>query len=127
MSRRSIITAPFSPLGQDTHIASKNATCIALPTNQPINPLRNEGELMRVTNQEQAMHPIYRYAVITDAKEGLILTDVTTLADGEPRNNHLRPCGDLERRRRARPAHGTSRWAATTRTSLRTRVSSSSI
>ena len=33
-----IITAPVSPLGQDTHIASKNATCVVLPTNQPINP-----------------------------------------------------------------------------------------
>ena len=33
-----IITAPFSPLGQDTHIASRNATCVALPTNQPIAP-----------------------------------------------------------------------------------------
>ena len=84
-----IITAPFSPLGQDTHIASRNATCIALPTNQPINPLRNDGELIRVTNLEQPFHPIYNYAVITDATEGLILTDVTTLADGEPRNNHL--------------------------------------
>ena len=84
-----IITAPFSPLGQHTHVASKNATCIALPTNQPVNPLRNQGELMRVTNQEQALHPIYRYAVVTDAKEGLILVDVTTLADGEPRNNDL--------------------------------------
>ncbi len=84
-----IITAPFSPLGQDTHISSSDATCIALPTNQPINPLRNQGELMRTTNLEQPFHPIYNYAVITDAKEGLILVDVTTLADGEPRNNHL--------------------------------------
>ena len=38
-----IITAPVSPLGQDTHIASRNATCVVLPTNQPINPLRNAG------------------------------------------------------------------------------------
>ena len=37
-----IITAPFSPLGQDTHVATKNATCVALPTNQPIAPPRNE-------------------------------------------------------------------------------------
>jgi hypothetical protein len=84
-----IITAPFSPFGQDVHISSGDATCIALPTNQPINPLRNQGELMRTTNLEQPFHPIYNYAVITDAKEGLILVDVTTLADGEPRNNHL--------------------------------------
>jgi hypothetical protein len=84
-----IIRAPFSPLGHDTHVASKNATCMALPTNQPIAPSRNEGELMRVTNQEQAFHPIYHYAVVTDAEEGLILVNVDTLADGEPRNNFL--------------------------------------
>ena len=36
---------------------STNATCVALPTNQPIAPERNKGELMRVTNQEQAFHP----------------------------------------------------------------------
>ena len=38
-----IITAPFSPLGHDTHIASKNATCVALPTNQPIAPAAQHG------------------------------------------------------------------------------------
>ncbi len=84
-----IVTAPFSPFGQDTHIASSNATCVALPTNQPIAPLRNQGELMRVTNQEQPFHPIYSYAAITDSVEGLILTDVNTLADRDPQNNFL--------------------------------------
>ena len=84
-----IVTAPFSPLGHDTHVASRNATCVALPTNQSINPLRNQGDLMRVTNEEQAFHPIYHYAVIVDAVEGLILVNVDTLADGEPRNNFL--------------------------------------
>lgn len=96
-----IITAPFSPLGHDTHIASENATCVALPTNQPIHPRRrneswyglNESEmqnLMDVVNQEQKFHPIYNYALIADAEEGLILTDVNTLQDGEPRNNYLK-------------------------------------
>lgn len=85
-----IVTAPFSPLGHDTHVATKNATCIALPTNQPIAPLRNRGELMSITNQEQPFHPIYHYALITDSEEGLILVDVDTLADGEPRNNFLK-------------------------------------
>ena len=84
-----IVTAPFSPLGQDTHIASTNATCVALPTNQSIAPLRDQGELMRVTNQEQPFHPIYSYAAITDSVEGLILTDVNTLADRDPQNNFL--------------------------------------
>jgi hypothetical protein len=85
-----IISAPFSPLGHDTHVPSRNATCVALPTNQSIAPLRNQGELMRKTNQEQAFHPIYSYALVTDAEEGLILVDVNTLADGEPRNNFLK-------------------------------------
>jgi hypothetical protein len=84
-----LITAPFSPPGQGTRIASKDATCVALPTNQPINPARNEGEKMRKENLELPMHPLYKYAYVLDAVEGLILTDVGTLADGEPRNNKL--------------------------------------
>ncbi len=84
-----ILTAPFSPAGQDIRVKSRNATCMALPTNQPINPLRNTAE-MREANQEQPFHPIYSYAVVTDSEEGLILVDVTTRADGEFRNNFLK-------------------------------------
>ena len=84
-----IVSAPVSPLGQDTHVASANATCMALPTDQPIAPSRSTAELRQI-NQEQAFHPIYHYAVVTDAVEGLILVDVDTLADGEPRNNFLK-------------------------------------
>jgi len=83
-----IITAPFSPLGHDTHVSSTNATCMALPTNQPIAPDRNT-QALREMNQEQAFLPIYNYAVVTDSVEGLILVDVNTLADGEFRNNDL--------------------------------------
>ncbi|BDI61777.1 hypothetical protein [Qipengyuania nanhaisediminis] len=81
-----IITAPFSPLGHDTHIDTENATCMALATNQPIAPQRNTPQ-MREANQEQPFLPIYDYAVISDAVEGLILVDVNTLSDGELRNN----------------------------------------
>ena len=84
-----IVTAPFSALGHDTHVKTRNATCMALATNQPINPLRNTPE-MREANQEQPFLPIYNFAVITDAEEGLVLVDVNTLADGEFRNNKLR-------------------------------------
>jgi len=83
-----IIKGPFSPLGHDTHVKSANATCMALPTNQPIAPTRSTPELREV-NQEQAFLPIYNYAVVTDAVEGLILVNVNTLADGEFRNNKL--------------------------------------
>jgi len=85
-----ILSGPFGPMGHDTRVRSKNATCVALPTNQPIQPLKNQGELMRVTNEEQPFHPIYHYAFISDAEEGLILTNVDTLQDGEPRNNFLK-------------------------------------
>ena len=84
-----IVTSPFSPIGQGTQVKSKDATCMALPTNQPIAPYKNEGELMRDINLEQPFHPIYNYAVITDSVEGLILVDVNTLQDGELRNNSL--------------------------------------
>ncbi|HYC54454.1 MAG TPA: hypothetical protein VEL28_05910 [Candidatus Binatia bacterium] len=89
-----IVTAPFSPLGHDARVKSRNATCVALPTTQLIRPDRNSGapqldELMLRTNLEQPMHPVYRYAAITDAEEGLILTDVVTLGDFEARNNFL--------------------------------------
>ena len=83
-----IITAPFSGMGHDTHVKTKNATCMALATNQPINPLRNTAE-MRAANEEQPFLPIYSYAAITDSEEGLILVDVNTMADGEFRNNKL--------------------------------------
>ncbi|WP_375290536.1 hypothetical protein [Qipengyuania sp.] len=112
-----ILTAPFSALGHDTHVATSNATCMALATDQPVRPDRNramaatgvkdadgnplmnaDGTPMSLLqfNQEQAMKPIYDYAVITDAVEGLVLVDVTTMADGEFRNNKLKraPFGD---------------------------------
>lgn len=85
-----LITAPFSPMGHDTRVETSNATCMALPTNQPINPVKNQGDLMRITNMEQPFHPLYNYAVVTDSKEGLILVNVNTMADGEPRNNFLK-------------------------------------
>jgi len=84
-----VVDAPFSPLGHDPVLDTEDASCIALPTNQPVYPPSNEGELMRVENQEQPFHPIYSYAVITDRVEGLILTDVNTFADGDLNNNFL--------------------------------------
>lgn len=84
-----IMTGPFSPLGHDTQVTSKNATCMALPTGQAINPLRSTPELRKI-NQEQPFLPIYSYAAVTDSEEGLILVNVDTMADGEFRNNFLK-------------------------------------
>ncbi len=84
-----VISAPFSPLGHNTRVKSKNATCMALATNQPIAPTRSTPELRQI-NQEQAFLPIYSYAAITDSEEGLILVNIDTMADGEFRNNKLK-------------------------------------
>ena len=84
-----IVTAPFSALGHDTHVDTENATCMALPTNQPIAPTRSTPELREI-NQEQPFLPIYSYAAITDSEEGLILVNIDTMADGEFRNNKLK-------------------------------------
>lgn len=85
-----IITAPFSPLGHDTRVESRNATCVSLVTTQPVQPSRNQGDLMRDTNLEQPFHPIYNYMFITDTEEGLILVDIDTMMDRDPRNNKLK-------------------------------------
>ncbi|HEU4650872.1 MAG TPA: hypothetical protein VFS49_05600, partial [Croceibacterium sp.] len=106
-----IVEGPFSALGHDTHVTTRNATCMALPTNQPIAPSRSETmaatELadaagnpilqpdgspltLLAANQEQAFKPIYHYAAVTDTEEGLVLVNIDTLADGELRNNKLR-------------------------------------
>src|SRR5579862_245773 len=86
-----ITTAPVSPLGQDTHVPSKNATAVALPTTMPV---QDRSGLMPeefwTKNQETKLHPLYRYAFVTDAEEGLIVIDVMPLADGDPRNNFLK-------------------------------------
>jgi hypothetical protein len=84
-----IVDAPFSKIGHDPGLRTTDASCIALPTNQPVYPPRNEGELMRDTNLEQPFHPIYNYAFITDRVEGLIVTDINTFADGQLDNNFI--------------------------------------
>ncbi len=85
-----LVTAPFSHLGHDARVGSKDASCVALPTTQPVHPARNTGDRMRIENLEQPFAPIYNYALVTDAAEGLILVDVNTLADGNFRNNRLK-------------------------------------
>lgn len=84
-----IVTAPFSKLGQNAHVPSANASCMALATNQPIAPTRNTPQ-MQADNQEQPFHPIYSYAAVTDSEEGLIMVNINTFADGEFRNNFLK-------------------------------------
>lgn len=80
-----IVTGPFSPLGHDTHVPTKNATSFVLPTTMPIAPFREQ----LPENQETPLHEIYHYALIADSEEGLILVNVDTLQDADPTNNFL--------------------------------------
>jgi hypothetical protein len=80
-----VVTAPVSPLGQDTAVATADAAALALPTTMPM-ALDRTGD---PANREQPIHPLYRYAYVADREEGLVLVDVSTLTDGDPRNNFL--------------------------------------
>jgi hypothetical protein len=87
-----IVTAPVSPLGQDTHVATRFATAVALPTNmsiamdRPFDP-DNREQSYPYAGKDQHLHESYRYAYVSDRFEGLILVDVACLADGDPANN----------------------------------------
>ncbi|HYI12445.1 MAG TPA: hypothetical protein VEK57_25550 [Thermoanaerobaculia bacterium] len=80
-----IVSAPVSPLGQRTFVKTKFAAAFALPTTMPVDPLRTTGSIPE--NQEQALHPLYKYAYVADREEGLVVVDVSTLTDGDPANN----------------------------------------
>jgi hypothetical protein len=80
-----IVTAPVSPLGQDTRVPTAWATQVALPTTMPVAP----GREVDPANLEAPLHPIYRYALVSDREEGLVLVDVATLTDRDPVNNFL--------------------------------------
>jgi hypothetical protein len=82
-----ISSAPVSPIGQRTFVKTKFASAVALPTTMPMQPNRQTQFIPE--NQEQPIHPLYKYAYIADREEGLILVDVTTLTDGDPSNNYL--------------------------------------
>ncbi|MBI3448574.1 MAG: hypothetical protein HY049_06640 [Acidobacteria bacterium] len=81
-----IVLNPNSRLGQDTTLKTENATWVHLPSVLPMNLDRKSAP----ANQEQRPHPLFRYALVTDATEGLILADVNTFTDGDPANNYVR-------------------------------------
>ena len=98
-----IVTAPVSPLGQRTYVKTTFATAVALPTTMPVDPtrcyretgwsltpsMRLPGVPCRPENQEQPVHELYRYAYVTDRYDGLIIVNVDTLSDRDPKNNYL--------------------------------------
>ena len=89
-------TAPVSPLGQRLYVHTKYATAIASPSTLAIDPARTRNP----ENEEQAIHPMYAYLYVADRYEGLVVVGdsnpnsktpgVSTLLDGDPRNNFLK-------------------------------------
>jgi hypothetical protein len=78
-----IVTAPFA--NQRMRVSTKNATGLAVGSPAPL-------DLKRVQlpeNEEQPIAPVYGYAFISDAAEGLVVVDIRTLSDGNPTNNRL--------------------------------------
>ena len=82
-----LVSAPVSPIGQRTFVKTSFAAALALPSTMPMDPARKTQFIPE--NEEQPIHPLYRYAYIADRDEGLVIVDVTTLTDGNPSNNFL--------------------------------------
>jgi hypothetical protein len=78
-----IVSAPTR--SQRMQVNTTNATGLAVGSPAPL-------DLKRVVlkiNEEQPIAPIYGYAFISDAVEGLVVVDIKTLSDGIPTNNRL--------------------------------------
>jgi hypothetical protein len=80
-----ITTAPVSPIGQRFYVRTKDARYVALPATMEPDAARTH----RPENKEPSIHPMYCYAYVADACEGLIVVNVNTAIDGIPTNNFL--------------------------------------
>src|SRR5271154_5024515 len=90
------VTAPVSPLGQRLYVHTKFATAVASPSTLAIDPARTR----QPENEEQPIHPMYAFLYVADKYEGLVVVGdsnpnsktpgVSTLLDGDPRNNFLK-------------------------------------
>jgi hypothetical protein len=81
-----IVSAPVSPIGQNTNVKTRYATAVAAPSTVAVDPVRTR----LPQNQEQPIHPLYGFIYVTDREEGLVLSTAATLLDGNPENNFLR-------------------------------------
>ncbi len=91
-----IVTAPVSSLGQRFYLPTKDARAILAPVTTALDPTRVRFK----ENEEGPIHLIYGFIYVADAEEGLIVVGdgtansetpgVSTLLDGEPRNNFLK-------------------------------------
>lgn len=80
-----IVASQNSRFGQKTSIKTKDATDVALPSLNIMNVDRKSPP----QNLEAPVPELFRYAFFTDRFEGLIVVDVSTFSDHDPRNNHI--------------------------------------
>ena len=88
-----ITSAPFSPLGQRLYVKTKYATAVASPATIAVDPTRKhypENEEWENRDDKQGINLLYAFLYVTDKYEGLVLVNVATLLDGNPRNNFLK-------------------------------------
>jgi hypothetical protein len=88
-------TAPVSPLGQQLYVKTKYAAAVASPSTLAVDPTRKRYP----ENEEGPIHLMYGFLYVADREEGLVIVGdarpdskapgVSTLLDGEPRNNFL--------------------------------------
>src|SRR5205807_3663070 len=81
-----IVSSPVSPLGQRTRIHTNYATSLALPSTLALDPARQR----LPENEEQPIDLFYAFVYISDREEGLVVSNVATLVDGNPDNNFLK-------------------------------------
>ena len=91
-----MVTAPVSPLGQRLYLKTKYATAVASPSTLALDPARKQNP----ENEEQPIHPLYAFLYVADKYEGLVVAGdpnisgkspgVSTLLDGNPKNNFLK-------------------------------------
>jgi hypothetical protein len=91
-----IVTAPVSPIGQRFYLKTKYAADVASPSTLALDPARSKNP----KNEEGSIHPIYAFLYVADKYEGLVVVGdpnlkgkspgVSTLLDGDPRNNFLK-------------------------------------
>ena len=89
-------TAPVSPIGQRFYLKTKDALDVASPSTLALDPARSKNP----ANEEGPIHPIYAFLYVADKEEGLVVVGdpnvkgkspgVSTLLDGDPRNNFLK-------------------------------------
>src|SRR5205085_1754031 len=81
-----IVSSPVSPLGQRTRVHTRDATSIALPSTLALDPARQH----LPENEEQPIDLFYAFVFISDREEGLVISNIATLVDGNPDNNFLK-------------------------------------